>query len=227
MRLHVAIVPPEDVLGAVADVVRNADAPVEAPPPPGRRSLLGRRGRGAAPSRSVAALSLSGRELDHLPTGRMLLPLANFGNVTVADAGRISRALRDAATTLAAPTLYLAGSAALEFPGDLSVWARVNGDTDALKLIAPAITRSVEHLGFFVDRRLFRSMLAVATVTDTTSVEVLQQVVDALDAFRGDPWTVGHVSLMVRRLDHDPPDWEEIEQIPLASAAQGSIFRQD
>jgi 2'-5' RNA ligase len=228
MHLHVAILPPQDVLSAVADVVRTADAaagtapaeaPVEAVSPPARRSLFGGRSKGApaaaAPGPPPAPAGSAGRQLDHFPLDRMLLPIANFGNVTVADSKRISEALRAVAASMAAPTLHLAGSAALEFAGDQSVWAKVDGDVEALKRIPPAVTRSVEPLGFFVDRRLFRPMLSVATITDATTIEVLQDVVDALDAFRGEPWTVGHLSLMVRRLDHQTPTSKEIGRLPL------------
>jgi 2'-5' RNA ligase len=221
MNLHVVIVPPPEVLSAVAHVIRNAgtapaELPVEAASPAARRSLFARPSKAtAAPARPAAPTGGAGPQLDHVPLDRMLLPIANFGNVTVADSKLISEALRAVAASMAAPTLQLAGSAALEFPGDLSVWAKLDGDVEALKRIPPAITRSVEPLGFFVDRRLFRPMLSVATITDATTIEVLQDVVDALDAFRGEPWTVGHLSLMVRRLEHQSPTSKEIERLPL------------
>jgi len=221
MHLFVAIVPPAGVCEAVADVVRNADATVDAPAPvpASRGSLLRRRRKGddGAPSQPSARAAVTDRQLDHVPPNAMQLPITSFGNVTVTDAKRLGQALRGALAPLAAPTLHLAGSAALEFPGDLSVWAQVQGDLEDLRLVPPQITRIVEPLGFFVDRRQFRTMLSVATITDTTSIEVLQGVVDALDAFRGEPWTVGHVSLMRRRLDRDSPSSEEIERIPLAA----------
>ena len=43
-------------------------------------------------------------------------------------------------------------------------------------------------------------MLSVATVTDATTPPHLQAAVDALEAFRGESWTVDHVSLMKRSL---------------------------
>ena len=223
MHLYAAIVPPASVLEAVADVVRTADVPVPAPtpdgPPPARSPRFGRRSKQELNVEEPPAPSpVQGLQLDHVSPSRMQLPIATFGNVAVSDVSRLVEAIRGVAATLTPPRLHLAGSAALEFPGDTSVWAKVNGDLDSLRRIPPGITQIVEPLGFFVDRRQFRPMLSVATINDATSIEVLQQVVDALDAFEGEPWAVGHVSLRKKRLDLDPPGSEEIASLPLAPA---------
>ncbi|MDQ4055335.1 MAG: hypothetical protein M3237_21940 [Actinomycetota bacterium] len=225
MHLFTAIVPPATVLEAVvdvaADMVRNADAPVEssarAKVSPAKGSLFGRRRKSDGElDRPSPRPGTTEPQLDLVTPSRMQLPIANFGNVAAADVSRLREAIRGVAATLTPPTLHLAGSAALEFSGDLSVWARVHGDLETLRRIPPGITRIVEPLGFFVDRRQFRQMLSVATITDATTVEVLQQVVVALDAFEGEPWTVEHVSLRKRRLDLDPPGSQEIARLPLA-----------
>lgn len=214
MHLYVAILPPASICEAVAEVVRAADAPVGAPAETHTSGPRFGRGR----KREVAdAPQMAHPQLEHVLPSEMQLPIATFGNVTVADAERLGEALRGAAATLAAPTVHLAGGAELEFPGDRSVWARVHGDLDALRLIPPGMTRTVEPLGFFVDRRKFRPMLAVCTVTDTTSAEARQRVIEALDAFQGEPWTVGSVSLRQRLLDSNPAGSREVAEIPLAS----------
>ena len=223
MHLYAAIVPPASVLEAVADVVRHADAPVTPPPTAGPRPARSSRfGRRSKHEQNVVEPPpphpVNDRQLEHVSPSRMQLPIATFGNVAVSDVSRLVEAIRGVAATLTPPRLHLAGSAALEFPGDTSVWAKVNGDLDTLRVIPPGITRIVEPLGFFVDRRQFRPMLSVATINDATSIEVLQQVVDALDAFEGEPWTVGHVSVRKKRLDLDPPGSEEIASLPLAPA---------
>jgi 2'-5' RNA ligase len=220
VHLHLAIVPPAPVLAAVADVVDRADPPVAAPVPEPvetKKRLFGRRREDASTLDQAAPPGLIPPQLEHVDRSRMMLPVASFGSVTTGDAGRLTQALRDAASTLAPPTVHLAGSAALEFPGDVSVWAKLAGDVDDLSEVARGMTRIVERVGFFVDRRQFRPMLQVATITDATTVEVLQRMVDDLDAFQSEQWTVGHVSLMTWVHGERPPKATEVDQIPLGS----------
>ena len=96
----------------------------------------------------------------------MSLPIAGFGNVTAGDAVNLADTLKDAAAEWACPTVQLAGGGALEFPDDRSVWAKLDGDVEALVAVARGVVQSVASRGFFVDRRTFRPWLAVATITD-------------------------------------------------------------
>src|SRR5215212_2189314 len=128
--------------------------------------------------------------LEHVPIDDMRLPITGFGNLTTTDAHRLADELRTAAAGWAAPTVRFTGGTALDFADDWSVWAKLEGDTEALAAIARGAVQTVERLGFFVDRRMFRPMMSVATVTPATTGPYLQAVVDALEAFRGDEWTV-------------------------------------
>ena len=214
MHLYVAILPPPGVCEAVAEVVRTAEASVETavetPAPAGR---FGRGRKRSEPESSGEAHP----QLDHVALSEMQLPIATFGNVTVADSERLAEVLTVAAAKLTSPTVHLTGGAELEFPGDQSLWVRVQGDLDTLRLIPPGMTQTVEPLGFFVDRRKFRPLLSVCTVTEATTPEVRQRVIDALDAFQGEPWTVGSVSLRQRLLDSNPAGSKLVADIPLGS----------
>jgi 2'-5' RNA ligase len=215
--VHGAFIPPRPVLEAVAAVVRSVPAPAPAvddqpSPPKGIRGRLGRH-RGDDEDSSVAAAPAV---LDHVPVDLMRFPVTGFGNMTTSDAYRLTEAITAAAAEWAAPTVRFAGGTALDFPGDWSVWAKLEGDVSPLMEIARGVTQSVERLGFFVDRRVFRPMLSVATVTEATTGPYLQAIVDALDAFQGEEWTVDHVTLTKDVFVSGSPETQEFQRVPLA-----------
>jgi 2'-5' RNA ligase len=213
--VHGAIVPPRPVLEAVAAVVRSVPAPAVDHQPSSPKGILGRLGRhrGDEEDSPVAA---GAAVLDHVPLDLMHFPVTGFGNMTTSDAYRLAEAITEAGADWAAPTVRFAGGTALDFPGDWSVWAKLEGDVGALAAIARGVTQSVERLGFFVDRRVFRPMLSVATVTEATTGPYLQAVVDALDAFQGEEWTVDHVTLTKDVFASGSTETQEFQRIPLA-----------
>jgi RNA 2',3'-cyclic 3'-phosphodiesterase len=159
------------------------------------------------------------RELDPVPVADMYIPVTNFGNVTLADGRALEESLRREAATWTAPKLAFGGGTALEWRGDQSVWAKLDGDLDQLQQIGRSVPTVVQRLGFFVDRRQFRPWLSVGTITDDSTAPYLESVVAALDGFRGRTWTVEVVSLMRRPADTtDPEAFEEIERMPLAGS---------
>jgi len=96
------------------------------------------------------------------------------------------------------------------------VWAKITGDLDALGTIGRGVPQVVQRLGFFVDRRQFRPWLSVGTITETTTAPFLQSVVDALEGFEGQTWTIESISLMKRLPEEGPHAFEEMEEMPLA-----------
>ena len=205
MLVHGAFVPPRVALEELVDVVRSVRRePVAAPAE--KRRLLRRRS-------ADEAAEPSGPVLVDVPVDALRLPITAFGNLTAHDARRLVAALTDAAETWERPTVHFSGGGALESPGDAAVWARLAGDVDALAGIAAAVTRCVESLGLFVDRRIFKPALAVATVTESTTGPDLDAVVGALQELQGQPWEVDSVVLTV-----DPAGRgavEEYERIPI------------
>lgn len=214
MLVHGAIIPPRAVLEALDAVVRSVPVPVEAVASPPQRGRLGRFGRHRDETPGVVAEGPV--MLEHVPIERMSLPITGFGNLTTHDANRLADAIAQAASGWDPPTVRFAGGTALDFPGDWSVWARLEGDVDALGAVARGVMQSVEGLGFFVDRRQFRPMLSVATVTPATTGPFLQEVVDALEAFRGEEWTAG-ISLTKETFVAGKPAMAEFRRIPIGS----------
>jgi len=186
MLVHGAIIPPRSVIDPLADVLRSVAEPTEVVPAAQHKSRLGRLGRRRDEAPDVTAAPM----LEYVDPVRMHLPLTGFGNLTTSDSRRLAETLQEAAGAWSAPRVWFAGGAALDFPGDWSVWAKLDGDVDALAALARGVNQSVERLGYFVDRRQFRPMMSIATVTPTTTGPFLETVVGALDAFRGEEWTV-------------------------------------
>ena len=157
-------------------------------------------------------------ELDAVPLDTMHIPITAFGNVTLADARQLQAAIAREAATWSAPELHFSGGAALEWPGDRSVWARLDGDIDGLGIIGRGVPVLVQRLGFFVDRRKFRPWLAVGTITQNTTAPYLEKVVDRLETFHGTSFRIEEVSVL-RKLpmgeDGVDAGFEVVEHLPL------------
>lgn len=209
MRLFAAIVPPRAVLDELLTVVHGVRPPSTAPAPKqGLLSRLGRRTSAPEPERTD--------ELSVPDVSQMYLPITGFGNVMLGDSVQLTKALRTEAATWERPTVHLAGGTALEFTGDESVWVKFEGDVEPLTTIGRGVPQVVQRLGFFVDRRQFRPWLSVGTITDATTAPYLQSLVDALDAFRSDSWTIETVTLMKGLPEVGRDAFEVLEEMPLA-----------
>jgi 2'-5' RNA ligase len=220
--LHTVIVPPARILEPVAEVVRAAAlaaSPEELSP---RRGFLRRgagRENGTARRSDEAAAAAASEQLQFLEPTAMSLPIAGFGNVTSADAIRLADALQSAASGTPGATVRIAGGTALEFSEDRNVWARLEGDVDGLRSMARGVTQVVEQHGFFVDRRRFRPMLCVGTVTAATTAHFLETVVAALEDFNGESWVVDQVWLLKAFYGNHSTGFEVVDRFPLAPVA--------
>lgn len=157
-------------------------------------------------------------ELTLNPAWTLQVHLTNFGNVAHADSLALQAALGRQAASWDRPKLQFAGAAALEFPGDVSLWARLDGDTDALHAIARGVPQVVQRLGFLVDRRAFRPWVAVGEITDATTGPGLERIFAAVERYRSALWTVDEISIVrPRRTEegHSDRPLDVIERLPL------------
>jgi 2'-5' RNA ligase len=151
----------------------------------------------------------------------MHIPITSFGNVALRDSVVLRSTMQRMAATWRSPKLRFSGGTALEWPGDNCVWAKLDGDVDGLREIARGVPTAVRPLGFLVDRRTFRPWLSVGCITDHTTAPYLQRLVDALEDFQGELWTLTEFCLLQRRPadDDDAPDITEVvERYPLATS---------
>ena len=216
MHVRASLVPPAEIAEAVAELVLAVEVPgsaeEETTPPPPSRGLFRRRGAAVEPAEPPPPPP---PQLDLLASDQLQLPLCSFGNLTTEEVTRLRKALGELAAGLPSPTVWVAGGGALEFDGDKSVWAKLEGDVDGLWKVFRGINEGVERLGFFLDRRSFRPWLALGSINDATTAPYLEDVVAALDAHRGTPWLVDTVSLMKLAHTGKPPTATEMDYFPL------------
>lgn len=214
MHMRAALVPPASVAAAVADLVASVPIPVEpASVVPESRRLFRRRRDDPVPVEPAEPPA----QLDLLASDQLQLPLCSFGNLTTEEVTRLRKALAELASGLPSSTVWVAGGGALEFDGDRSVWAKLEGDVDGLWKVFRGINEGVERLGFFLDRRSFRPWLALGTINDATTAPYLEDVVAALDDYRSEPWLVDGVSLMKLAHTVGPPTATELACVPLGA----------
>ena len=164
----------------------------------------------------VASVAPDTPELTPVEPAAMRIPVTNFGNVTLNDSLRLLEVLREAAGKWSRPTVHCAGSAALEFEGDRSVWSRIEGDLDELLEVGRGVPKVVQPLGFLVDRRKFRPWISVGTITEDTTLPYLEKLTGVLDGFSGTPWTVDSLTVFKKTpVDENGSDEAVHEEIAL------------
>jgi 2'-5' RNA ligase len=148
-----------------------------------------------ASSLDLSQLAADG--LEAVPSEEWHMSMTAFGNVSKGDVPRLVQAVSRAAESWpAAPTVRLTGGAALEWPGDTTVWAKTEGDVEPMDEVARSIAPAVLRLGFAVDRRRFHPWLPVARITPTTELPALERLVASLEAYSGPEWEVSHLSVL-------------------------------
>ena len=167
----------------------------------------------------LLAAGAGSRELDPVSADKMHIPVTGFGNVSHGDAHQLVDMLARAASSWTRPDLRFSGSAALEWPGDRNVWARLDGDVDGVLTVGRGVPPAVQRLGFLVDRRVFRPWVAVGSITDDTTAPFLERVVDRLGEFKGTMWTLSTLTVMRKVPTDDRGGMQEVvhEEIPLGS----------
>jgi hypothetical protein len=207
VHLHAAFVPPAETAEALAALVRSLEPPpakhgVTSHLDTSKRGFLGRRLAAAPPEPEPEPQGPVVDMLQVLEPGRMLIPVTDFGWLTPEDARRVGDVLTEVCAGLPAPPMVqVHGGSALVDPDDRSVWAHLAASDDELQAmgdIARALVSGIEPLGYYRDRRQFKSRLPVATITEATTVEHLERVLSALELYRSAPWQITEVTVFKR-----------------------------
>lgn len=151
----------------------------------------------------VADAAVPAGELVPTAEAARLTPIAHFGNLTRGDARGLIDDIAEQVAAYAPFELSLGGGAALEWPGDVSAWVRYQGDVDRLRSLAREVTSAAQHRRIFVDRRMFRPLLAVGEITEETTESGLQRLLDRLDDYQGPSWVLDNVHMMRTRATAD------------------------
>jgi 2'-5' RNA ligase len=158
--------------------------------------------------------------LDWEPPSAVRIGLDFFGNVILADVERLTSKLAVVVAQSAPLSLHFIGGSALDEDGDDSVWAKVAGDVDELRVLAMSIAAVGRSEGFAVDRRWYRPRARVARVNALTTLPSLQSLLPRLEAYHGPPWSVTDVSVIEAKADTTFSGQQGVVQLasmPLAS----------
>jgi 2'-5' RNA ligase len=168
-------------------------------------------------SRLIADVAPGTNQLEPVDADSLMVFVCRFGNVTLADQRKLTHSLLDDIPSVAGGELHVKGGTALEWPGDMSLWAKLEGDLDALAELARCVPASVKPLGFFVDRRAFHPWISVGEITDTTTAPYLESVIKTLDGYEGPSWRFDSLLLCRWTLTEDLSygGFEVLEEIGL------------
>ena len=160
-------------------------------------------------------------ELDRVGRGALILPVFSLGNVTQPGATEVAELLRSALDhDQPAPWVHLEGVWALEAEGDRTIGLPLVGEVDRVDALVRTLWELVPVRGYFVDRRTWVRRLTIGSVTPTTTLPVLERLVDDLGSFVSSPWPVTSVALVRKRFDaRDPDAWEVLDEVPTSSEA--------
>ena len=146
---------------------------------------------------------------------RLHLTLAFLGDVGDDQLARLGPGLAAAAASVAPLRLRVRGGGA--FPRAQRprvLWAGLDGDVDALARLARATRRAARAARIDVERAPYVPHVTVARVR--RPIAGGPDVVAALDAVEGEPWTVGEVVLMSSVLGPEPA-YQPLARFPLRS----------
>ena len=190
MLLFATIIPPAPVRKHLVDFLDTALDNVAVAPAP--RGLLRRRRAQEPAGRPLSEV------LTPLPLEALHLPIGALGNLTTSDSMKLADALRGDVATWTRPELQFNGGIARETPDDDHLWVKLAGDIDELWEIARQLPNSVQRLGYMLDRRSFRPLMPIGTLTGEPREEELGRLIEAMDVYRGLPWIIDRISLMKR-----------------------------
>lgn len=210
MQLHAVIVPPPGVVQAAVEAARGLVPPPEVPEVP-KPGLLGRLRGGRRPE-PVAPHAVM---MAPLAPDAVFVRLAKFGNVTVNDAADLADALQAAAGTWRAPVLHVSKVTVAD-AGPYDVTAQLEGDVDALRDIYREVNEVARTQRFFLDRRSFRSVLALGSIGMEDGSPVPDSVAGAEQPHEGARWSPAHVTLLRSSFNAQGTTFAEVAQIELA-----------
>lgn len=155
-------------------------------------------------------------EFDRVARGALMIPVFSLGNVTRPDAVAVADLLRGGLDrSNPAPQVRLAGVWALESDGDPTIGLPLAGEVERLDDLTRDLWTLVASRGYFVDRRRWATRLTVGSVTETTSLPYLEQLVADLGGHTSAAWPVSSISFVRRRFDADDRQaWDLIDEVP-------------
>ncbi|MBA2457127.1 MAG: RNA 2',3'-cyclic phosphodiesterase [Nocardioidaceae bacterium] len=145
------------------------------------------------------------------------LTLSYFGNITQVDQVLLNRAVADFVQGRRALRVRLAGAGAFPEPQTAqTLWAGLECPGNALGDLSRELILSLSHFGWMLDRRAFRTYLALAQAPNPTD---LSPAVDQLADYSGPYWNLPAIAVVWSRVgEGDRPFYELLGEHPFLSA---------
>lgn len=146
-----------------------------------------------------------------VPPSRWHVTLAFLGDVPRARLTEVRAVLRALEVPLPL-RLGISGLGAFPDPArPRVVWAGLDGDVEALGLLAGRVTRALEEVGFPREERPFRAHVTLGRVKHARAAPALRAELSAQGA-AAPPAVVSTFSLVESTLTPDGPDYEELDR---------------
>lgn len=205
MQLRAVIAPPSGAMDDCQAILHDIFTPTTVETP--ARGLVGRlRKRGAVPVPEV--------EWQPNLADAVVVGVAKFGHVTRADTQDLIAALEKSARDWAAPEVRVADIHVGETE-PFAVAARLTGGLDALVGLFRNVLGVAQQQGFFLDRRSFRSEVALGTITVPPGAAVPESLPGVVIPVHGPTWTISHLQLVRVSLNEMDTVMDEVAAIRL------------
>lgn len=159
---------------------------------------------------------LSALGMSAVPPDQLFVLITRFGNLTEDVTFKLARALADqlaevprAEVSFGAPRMGAGGE----------VVVGIEGEVEVLADLARAVPMIAEHRRLYVDRRVFRPELLVATTGLDPSSVLIERLLSGTARWSGQPWETDGISLMRTRWLSGKDRSEEFLFIPLDARA--------
>lgn len=163
----------------------------------------------------VLGASLSAIGISPVPPEEMYVLLARFGNLTEDQVPRLADAL---ANGLADSPVATVGFAPPRLVDGQDVFVELTGEVDVVAGLARVVPKIAEKVRLYVDRRIFRPGIVVASVDPADGRPlVAERVTYAGARWASDPWLAEGVSLVRTRWVRGADVSEEVRFIPIVA----------
>lgn len=152
---------------------------------------------------AISAERSDPRQISWIASPHWRLHLAGFGNVVRGDAVRLCQVFVERVRDLPPPRLRLSRVTPLPDDRDDSVSVDVEGDLTSIDEIATSIPSWVYEFGFVLDRRAYRPRMQLARITEDTTLDYLQRLVERLGSYEGPVWDAASVTLGREKVSTD------------------------
>lgn len=142
--------------------------------------------------------------------------VADLGNIVADDARALAGAVGRQFARTASPVLRATG---IEVSARGSVALTLGGDVDALREMARAVGLAAERINLYVDRRMFRPAVVVASVGEQRPGSRVVATLEAIEPPATGDWSISELVLVRTRWGASGAALEVFERVPIGTGS--------